>query len=97
VKSYVGETHGSENSSSKQNARNLAACCAFVDITENIAMDKNRIVGSAKEIKGEVKEGVGKAIGDAKLQADGRADQAEGKVQNAIGGVTDAVREALKK
>jgi uncharacterized protein YjbJ (UPF0337 family) len=60
-------------------------------------MDKNRIVGSAKEIKGAVKEGVGKAIGDAKLQADGKADQAEGKVQNAIGGVNDAVREALKK
>jgi uncharacterized protein YjbJ (UPF0337 family) len=60
-------------------------------------MDKNRIVGSAKEIKGEVKQSIGKAIGDAKLQADGKADQAEGKVQNAIGGVNDAVREALKK
>ena len=60
-------------------------------------MDKNRIAGSVKEIKGGVKERVGKAIGDAKLQADGKADQAEGKVQNAIGGVSDAMREALKK
>ncbi len=60
-------------------------------------MDKNRIVGSAKELKGATKEAIGKAIGDAKLQSDGKADQAEGKVQNAIGGVNDAVRDALKK
>lgn len=60
-------------------------------------MDKDRIAGSAKEIKGAVKETIGKTIGDAKLQSDGRADRAEGKVQNAIGGVKDAVRDALKK
>jgi uncharacterized protein YjbJ (UPF0337 family) len=60
-------------------------------------MDKNRIVGAAKEIRGGVKERVGKAIGDAKLQADGKADRAEGQVQNAIGGISDAMREAAKK
>jgi uncharacterized protein YjbJ (UPF0337 family) len=60
-------------------------------------MDENRVIGSAKEIKGAVKEETGKAIGDAKLQADGNADKAEGKVQNAIGGVNEAVRDALKK
>ena len=48
---------------------------------------------SAKEIKGSVKETVGKVVGDAKLQSDGRADKVEGKVQNALGGVKDAVRE----
>lgn len=55
-------------------------------------MDKDRIVGSAKEIKGAVKEGIGKVVGDAKLQADGKADKAEGRVQNAIGGIKDALR-----
>ena len=60
-------------------------------------MDENRVIGSAKEIKGAVKEETGKAIGDAKLQADGNANKAEGKVQNAVGGVNDAVRDALKK
>jgi uncharacterized protein YjbJ (UPF0337 family) len=64
---------------------------------ENTTMDKDRIAGSAKEIKGSVKEAIGKATGDAKLQSDGRADKIEGKVQNAIGGVKDAVRDALKK
>jgi uncharacterized protein YjbJ (UPF0337 family) len=55
-------------------------------------MDKDRIAGSAKEIKGAVKEGIGKVVGDAKLQADGKADKAAGKVQNAVGGVKDALR-----
>ena len=55
-------------------------------------MDKDRIVGSAKEIKGSVKETIGKAVGNAKLQSDGKADKVEGKVQNAIGGIKDALK-----
>ena len=30
-------------------------------------MDKDRVVGAAHEVKGSVKEAVGKAVGDAKL------------------------------
>jgi uncharacterized protein YjbJ (UPF0337 family) len=60
-------------------------------------MDKNRVAGSIKEIKGAAKTAVGKALGDAKLQSDGKSDQAEGKIQNAAGSVNDAVRDALKK
>jgi uncharacterized protein YjbJ (UPF0337 family) len=56
-------------------------------------MDKDRIAGSAKEAKGAIKETAGKALGDAKLQADGKSDKAEGKVQNAIGGLKDALKE----
>jgi uncharacterized protein YjbJ (UPF0337 family) len=59
-------------------------------------MDKNRIAGSAKELKGAAKEAVGKVIGDAKLQSDGKTEKAVGKIQNAVGGVNDAVRDALK-
>lgn len=55
-------------------------------------IDKDRIVGSAKVVKGNVKEAVGKAIGDAKLEAQGKADQIEGKVQNAVGGIKDTLR-----
>ena len=40
-----------------------------------------------EEIKGAVKQVVGKVIGDAKLESEGRADKVEGKVQNAIGGL----------
>jgi uncharacterized protein YjbJ (UPF0337 family) len=55
-------------------------------------MDKDRIAESAKEIKGAVKQVAGKALGDAKLEADGKADKIEGKVQNAIGGVKDTLK-----
>ena len=60
-------------------------------------MDKNRVAGSIKEIKGAAKEAVGKAIGDAKLQSDGKTDKAVGKIQNAVGSLNDAVSEAVKK
>jgi uncharacterized protein YjbJ (UPF0337 family) len=65
------------------------------EILEIIIMDKNRIIGAAKEAKGAVKQAIGKATGDAKLQADGKADKAEGKVQNAVGGLNDAIWDAL--
>jgi uncharacterized protein YjbJ (UPF0337 family) len=55
-------------------------------------MDKDRIAGAAKEAKGAVKETVGKALGDAKLTADGKADKVEGKVQNAVGGLKDVLK-----
>ncbi|MGB8901264.1 MAG: CsbD family protein, partial [Methylocella sp.] len=44
-------------------------------------MDKDRIEGSEKGIIGKVKEVAGKVLGDAKLQTDGKAEQAAGKVQ----------------
>jgi uncharacterized protein YjbJ (UPF0337 family) len=55
-------------------------------------MDKDRVVGSAKEVKGAAKQAVGKALGDAKLQSDGKADKIEGKIQNAFGGIKDTLR-----
>ena len=55
-------------------------------------MDKDRVVGSAKVIKGKAKEAVEKAVGDAKLEAEGKADKIEGGVQNALGGLKDTLR-----
>lgn len=60
-------------------------------------MDQDRIEGTAKQIKGSLKEGVGKVTGDAKLQTEGKADKVAGKIQNAVGGAKDAVRDAVKK
>jgi len=60
-------------------------------------MDKDRIAGAARGIKGSVKKAIGKVIGDAKLQSDGKAEQAEGKIQNAVGGLKDTVREIVKE
>ena len=55
-------------------------------------MDKDRVVGAAKQAKGAIKETVGKAVGDAKLVAEGKSDKVEGKIQNAVGGLKDALR-----
>ena len=55
-------------------------------------MDNDRVKGSAKQAKGAINEVVGNITGDAKLQADGKADKVDGKIQNAIGGIKDALR-----
>ena len=60
-------------------------------------MDKDRVAGSAKQVKGTIKELVGKAIGDTKLELEGKADKVEGKIQNAVGGIKDTVREIVEK
>lgn len=57
-------------------------------------MDKDRIKGIGDQAKGAVKDAAGKLTGDAKLQAEGKADKAKGKLENAVGGAKDAVREA---
>jgi uncharacterized protein YjbJ (UPF0337 family) len=56
-------------------------------------MDKDRIKGSAKQAKGSVKEAAGKALGDTKLQGEGKVDKAEGKIQNAFGSLKDRLRD----
>ena len=55
-------------------------------------MDKDRVKGSAQQAKGKVKEVVGKVTGDAKLEREGKADKAAGKIRNAIGGLKDTLR-----
>ena len=56
-------------------------------------MDKDRIEGAAHQAKGKVKESVGKALGDKKLESEGKVEKTAGKVQNAVGGLKDAARE----
>ncbi len=56
-------------------------------------MNKDRIEGMMDQAKGSVKEAAGKVSGDAKLEAEGKADKLSGKVQNAVGGTKDALSE----
>jgi uncharacterized protein YjbJ (UPF0337 family) len=58
-------------------------------------MDKDRIAGSIKQAAGAVRQTVGKLLGDHKAESEGRAERAEGKVQNAIGGLKDTAREMV--
>jgi uncharacterized protein YjbJ (UPF0337 family) len=55
-------------------------------------MNKDRIAGAAKQAKGTVEEAAGNVLGDSKLTADGKSDKVEGKIQNAIGGLKDALK-----
>lgn len=60
-------------------------------------MDKDRIVGGAKKVTGAIKEGVGKATGDRRTEAEGKNEKAEGRLQSAVGKAKDAAREILDK
>ncbi len=55
-------------------------------------MDKDRVAGSTKVVKGRIKEAVGKVVGDSKLESEGKADKAAGRVQNTIGGLKDTLK-----
>ena len=59
-------------------------------------MDKDRIAGAAKTAGGKVKEAVGKMVGDQKTVAEGQAEQKVGRVQNAVGGLKDTIRDIQK-
>ncbi len=59
-------------------------------------MDKDRTAGIGHQIKGSIKEAAGKVTGDKKLEAEGKVEKTAGKVQNAVGGAKDSVRNAVK-
>ena len=54
-------------------------------------MNEDRVDGSMKKMKGDLKEGAGKLTGDSKLEAEGKSDKVGGKIQNAVGGIKDAL------
>ena len=59
-------------------------------------MDQDRMKGSLKQAKGNIKEAAGKATGDEKLKREGQSDQVEGKVQNVVGGIKDSIKDAAQ-
>jgi len=59
-------------------------------------MDKNRIEGTAKELKGSIKEAAGKLVGNVSLEGEGKAEKVAGKAQAAAGRAKDAVKDKLR-
>ena len=49
--------------------------------------NQDKAEGTGKDLKGKAKEGVGKVVGNEKLQGEGKADQVEGKAQKKVGDV----------
>ena len=56
-------------------------------------MDQDRIEGSGKTLGGRVKEFLGRMFGDTRLRTEGKMDQAEGRIQNTVGGLKDSLRD----
>jgi uncharacterized protein YjbJ (UPF0337 family) len=59
-------------------------------------MDKDRIVGSAKDFAGQAEGAVGDMLGDGETQASGRVREATGKAQNLYGQAKDQIRDAAR-
>jgi uncharacterized protein YjbJ (UPF0337 family) len=49
------------------------------------------------DAKGRVKEAAGDLTGDQDLKDEGKVDRASGKVKDAVGGVADKAKDALKQ
>lgn len=52
---------------------------------------KDKVKGMANEAVGNVKQGVGKATGSTKMQAEGKVQERKGEAQQTVGKVKDAV------
>lgn len=60
-------------------------------------IDSDRLVGIGRQLKGALTEGIGNVIGNSALEAEGRAERAAGKVQNAAGGARDEAFDSLEE
>jgi uncharacterized protein YjbJ (UPF0337 family) len=62
-----------------------------------IGIDQDRIDGVGHQLRGAVKLGYGKLIGDAEIEAAGNAERQSGKLQNEAGSARDELRDASRK
>ena len=56
-------------------------------------MDENRLEGTARNVGGQVQEGIGRATGDTKSKVEGAINQAAGTAQNLYGQSADVARQ----
>jgi len=52
---------------------------------------RDKSEGKWHKIKGKIKQVAGKAVGNPNLEAEGKAENIEGKVQEKVGGIKDVV------
>jgi len=60
-------------------------------------MNRNRINGAVKQVKGATREMIGKVTGNRVTQAEGAVERVAGKVQSRIGEAVDVVKGHLRK
>jgi uncharacterized protein YjbJ (UPF0337 family) len=59
-------------------------------------MNEDRIIGSAKQLGGQLEEGIGRVTGDTRTQVRGAARQAEGVLQDLTGQARDTAKQAAR-
>ncbi|OCC04397.1 hypothetical protein BA190_14440 [Labrys sp. WJW] len=57
----------------------------------------DKVKGIANKVAGSVKEGVGKAMGNQEMEAEGTLQKARGEFQETKGKVKDAVKSVIDK
>lgn len=60
-------------------------------------MSKNMRDGKAKQVKGSVKEALGKVIGNAKLEAEGAGEKVEGETEERTRKARELADDVAKK
>lgn len=56
-------------------------------------MNEDNVKGTAQDLAGKAKDTAGSALGDTKLQAEGKLDKAAGSAKDALGDAKDTARE----
>lgn len=57
----------------------------------------DKVAGYANEAAGNVKQGVGKLVGNDRLQVEGAAQETKGEAQVAVGKTKDAIKDGANK
>jgi uncharacterized protein YjbJ (UPF0337 family) len=60
-------------------------------------MNNDQVQGTAKDLIGQVQEGVGKLVDSDDLKAKGLAKQVEGKTEKLVGDAKEIVKDAVDK
>jgi uncharacterized protein YjbJ (UPF0337 family) len=60
-------------------------------------MNDDQVKGRADQVKGTIKEKAGQVTGNQKLENEGTADKASGKVQSGYGDAKEKVKDAIDK
>jgi uncharacterized protein YjbJ (UPF0337 family) len=72
------------------------ATVEILNLRRNTLMNEDRLTGNAKNLGGQVEEGLGQATGDIKGQLQGKARQAEGALQDVYGQVKETASDAAE-
>lgn len=60
-------------------------------------MNKNQVKGAVKDVVGKVQEEAGRLVGNKKQQAKGVQKQVEGKAEKLLGDIKEVVHDATHK